>query len=183
MKRQWVVGALLVSLGVNLGLLGALGAQRWRAQRWERPPAASEARAEAFAEAMGRRLADRLELGPGSRERFVAAHRRLAEETLPLRREVRRDREALRRELLAPAPDRARVERLLDALAASEARLQRTFAESVLEARAALAPEELQTYLRWLERWAEGRGGPGGHLRGAPGDRRGPWRTPPPPAE
>jgi Spy/CpxP family protein refolding chaperone len=168
-KRGWLVVALLLSLGVNLGLVGVAVARRAGFERWERmqrgeaPPP----------EALGRRLAERLGVPEARRERFLAIQRQLVERTVEVRREVMRVRLALRRELLAPQPDRARVDALLAELAEREAALNRAFVTSVLDSRELLAGRELELYLRFLER-----AGPGGFGRGH-GMGEGPPRRPP----
>jgi hypothetical protein len=174
-RRGWLLLALLLSLGVNLGLIAGAVARRRAIDRWEavrtgewRPP-----------EGVGRRLADRLDLEAGERERFVAVQRRLVESTITGRRRIAELRFELRGELLAERPDRARIDALLDELAGAEASLDRAFAESVLESRAILGERRAEAYLRILERFAPGRGGPPPHGRrdwGGPGDRFGPRR-------
>jgi hypothetical protein len=155
MSRGALVLALLVSLGVNVGLVGVGLARRAGVERWERvrsgldePPAG-----------LGRRLADRLGVPVERRERFLAVQRRLVERTAGERREVARLRLALRAELLAVEPDRVRLETLLAELAAREAELDRALVAGVLESRQALTGRELERYLRLLERAAPGRGG------------------------
>jgi hypothetical protein len=162
-KRGWLIVALLLSVGVNLGLVGVavarrLGLERWeRAARGEAPPPAT----------LGRRLADRLGVPEERRDRFVEIQRELVERTFAERREVMRVRLELRRELLAPAPDRARIDELLAELGRREAALDRAFVDGVLASRETLDARELELYLRFLERAAPRpgfgpRGGPGG---------------------
>lgn len=167
MRRGTLVVALLLSLGVNLGLLGVAVARRAAGERWQRAERGETLPPERF----GRRLADRLGVPDERRDAFLTVQRRLAERTAVERRELLRVRLALRRELLAPAPDRARIDDLLDELADRERSLNRALVESVLESRQSLAGRELERYLRFLERAGPGPGGPPRHGFGA-GRRR-----------
>jgi hypothetical protein len=165
-SRGVLVLALLVSLGVNVGLVGVGLARRAGVERWERSRESLEAPRPGF----GLRLADRLGVPAERRERFLAVQRRLAERTGAERREVLRVRLELRRELLAREPDRARLDELLAELAAREAELSRALVAGVLESREVLSGRELELYLRFLERAAPGHGSPrrGGRLHRAP---------------
>jgi hypothetical protein len=176
-KRGWLVVALLLSLGVNLGLVGVAVARRVAVERWERVRHGLEQPPEGF----GRRLADRLGVPAERRERFLAIQHGLIERTAAERRQVERARLELRRELLAARPDRARVDALLGELAERESALNRAFAASVLESREVLSGRELELYLRFVER-AGGGVGPGGGPgpRFGAGGRDEPPRRPPP---
>lgn len=169
MRRGWLVLALLVSLGVNLGLVGVAVARRTGAAPLEHFRHGQEAPPERFA----RRLADRVGVRAERRERFLTVQRRLVERTADERREVARLRLELRRELLAEEPDAKRLDTLLVELADREAALNRALVDSVLDSRDLLDGRELELYLRFLERAAP----PGRRL--APRERR--WRRPPPP--
>jgi len=180
-KRPWLALALLVSVGINLGFLGVAlvrhrAIERWREVRAGELPPPPE---------FGRRLADGLHLSPRERPRFLELQRGLAEHTLSGRREIFRLREQLRAELLAPQPDRARIDPLIAKLDERQSALNRALVDTLLESRRMLSGDELQEYLRMLDRFAPGRGpagasgpygrGPGRRL---PGGDAGP---PPPP--
>jgi hypothetical protein len=169
-KRGWLLVVLLLSLGVNLGLVGSLLARRTGPERWQSDRPAEGRRPEA----LGRRLADRLELEPDERERFVAIQRSLFERTTEGRREITRIRRELRREVLLSEPDRPRLDALLEDLAHEEAALNRAFVAAVLESREVLGERRAAAYLRFLERFAPGRGGQGreGRSMRRPGGRR-----------
>ncbi len=171
MKRAWMGLVLLVSVGLNIGFLGIAVARHrgfdgWRGARagGEMPPAD-----------FGARLADRLRLSPESRPRFLALQRKLARATIEGRQEIFRLRHELRSELLAPQPDRAEIDRLLGEVDRRERELNQALVDTLLESRQLLHGRELDDYLRFLERFAPGRGGPpGGPLGGPSGGRRGP---------
>lgn len=160
MSRGWIVVALLLSLGVNVGLVAVGLSRRAAVERViegprERPPS----------EAFGRRLADRLDLDRERRERFLEIQHRLIDRTREERQGVAELRRELRGELLSPQPDRERIERLLGELGEREAAMNRAFVDNVLETRGALEGPELEAYLRFLDRFAPGGGGPHGERR------------------
>ncbi len=170
MRRWWLVGALLLSLGVNLGLGGAILLRRSQPERSFVPPPGAEP---------GGRLADWLRLDGDERRAFIDAQRRLSEQVVAERREIARLRLELRRELLSEAPDPARLDGLLSELAAHESAVNRAFVDSVVASRATLSGRTLERYLRFVERFAAPRG-PGEEGRGRLERRpRGGERRPP----
>ncbi len=180
MRRNWLFLALLLSVGINCGLLGMgimrhrmlAGADRSdhsdRSDRDERSPGRH-----------GVRLADRLELEGEERERFLELQRELAERVHAGRRRIDDARRELRRELTSPDPDRGRVEALLDGIGKEQDALDRALVENVFAARELLDGEAERDYLRFVERFGgafaggrpSGPGGPGG-MRPRFGDRR-----------
>lgn len=175
MKRGWLVVALLASLGLNLGLVGVQIARARAVARW------TGERGDPGGPEPGARLADRLSLEGGERERFLRLQRQLAEAVREERGQIGRLRHQLRGELIAPRPDRQRIDRLLADVAAHQEALDRAFADSVLESRQQLSGRALDAYLRFVERFAQP-GPPGG--REPPRERgegpRGPRRDPAP---
>lgn len=218
MRRRWLVLGLLLSLGVNVGVLAALGAGYWSERGGEDPPAATTAPAdpadpvgpeegvdplavdrlevddedarERFRRASGpfhRRLdhlADRLELNGAPRERFLELQKEFLQTTWTERKRTLALQHELRRELAAAEPDLARVDTLVDDLAAARRGLDESLARTVLESRAILAvenPAAETEYLQFLDRLRPGpRGdrvfadGPPEHHRGDRAHRRGP---------
>lgn len=187
MKRWGLAIALLLSLGVNVGVLLTLAVGGWgnhaevdtalpeepddpaeRVDRpWERgggPPREMT------------RFVDRLGLEGEERERFVELQReflRTAFESRRRRMELQRE---LRRELISPEPDRERAERLVRELAETQQAVEIHLVRTVLESRALLSPEQERHYLRFMgrlqSRWS--RGGDGARRERGPRDRRGP---------
>ncbi len=156
MKRSWLAVALLLSLGVNLGLVGVAVTRRMAIARWERgaggePPAP---------ELVGRRFADELRLTPEKRRPFLEAQRRLGERTIAGRHDLFRLRDDLRREVAAPAPDRQRIDALIDELGRRQAELDRAFVDGMLETRGVLGPDDYAAYLRLVDRVIGERRGP-----------------------
>jgi hypothetical protein len=176
LKRWGLAVALLASLGLNLGLVGAQLARRGFARGPE--PGAPRGIDP------GGRLAARLGLEGEARARFLEIQRELATTVHAERREMLRARAALRAELVGDAPDRERIDRLLAEVAARQRAVDTAFAENVLATRAVLDGRQLALYLRFVERFTPPR--PGERLRDrlglAPG-RPGMRRAAPPPLE
>lgn len=153
MKRAWLGVALLLSIGFNLGLIGMQLLRDRAAERRDRGERWSE-------RDVGERMARRLELAGEERERFLVLQRRLGRSVLEGRQRIHALRQELRDELVAPAPDRARIDALLTEIAAEQSAIDRAFTANVLESRAALGDEAERAYLRFVERFA-GAVGPG----------------------
>lgn len=172
MKRTWVWIALLLSLGVNIGILATVGTARYRGQvridrsRFEGPPP--------FA-----RMADHLELEGEAREQFLAIQQELFQTTRQQREKLETLRLELRREATSESPDPDRVDRLLTQVGEVNRYLDRAMVDSVLATRRVLTPEQQQRFFRVVDRVrARGRG-PGPH--GRPPGRRRPGTDPPDP--
>ena len=135
MKRWWLVILLLLSVGLNLGILAAIAAKR--AQRPEpREPRPAEV-LNPTADPLPRlpRLADRLGLEGEKRERFIDIQWELFQKTarLRLRRgEVHRE---LKREVTRDEPDRQKVDQLLKESARIYGAMERALVDSVLKNR------------------------------------------------
>ncbi|MCZ6726995.1 MAG: hypothetical protein O7A98_06515 [Acidobacteria bacterium] len=143
MKRWPIVLALLLSLGLNVGIIGTLLMKRSRAHR--QAAFTAERRLPQL-----NRIADRLELGGTQRVRFVEAQRRFL---AMVRREahlLNRERVELRQELTSSEPDRQRVEELVSSTGDRAEALDRAFAENVLFVREMLDGAPEQRYIRFL---------------------------------
>ena len=171
MRRNWLFLALLLSVGVNCGLVG-MGIMRHRMLAGADRPDRSE-RAERPPGSQGARLADRLELEGEERERFLGLQRQLAERVLAGRRRIDDSRRELRRELTSPDPDRDRVEALLDGIGREQDALDRALVDNVFAARELLDGESERQYLRFVERFGGAfAGGRPPRADGLPGGRR-----------
>lgn len=189
MKRWWLVIALLLSLGLNVGILLTLAVDRhataghpawWGRGRpgMERPgPPGGERPGSPRLE----RLAGELGLQGEARERFVAIQRHFFEAAVAAHRRRMGLQRQLREELTAPAPDRQRVEKLVEALGENQLAFEKAFTASVLDTRELLDPEQERRYLRFLGRLRGvlGEGPPGGGLHGPPGRGVPPGTAPP----
>jgi hypothetical protein len=145
MKRFWLVLALVLSLGVNLGLVGAALLRQRAADRFAGEPGPGGD--------PGVRLADRLELEGDIRERFLEQQRELADAVRELRPRIGRLDRELRLELVSRSPERAKVEAARRALADATEALDRAFTENVLATREILDGRAERDYLRFIERF------------------------------
>ena len=165
MKRAWIWVALLLSVGINIGILASLATSRYRQEaRFDRQPPEGPP---PFA-----RVADQLELEGEARDRFLAIQKDLFETTRRQRQELESLRRELRNETVAEQPDSERIERLLDEASEVGRSLDRAMVDSVLETRQILNPEQQRRYLRVLERLRLGGRRFGPHRR-HPDGRRG----------
>jgi hypothetical protein len=146
LRRWWLPILLLLSVGVNVGVLATLVAQRLR------PEGAGAAAADPPPPRLAQ-AADRLRLGGEPRRRFLAIQQELFASSRADRARLAELRRELRLELAgAEAPDLARVDALLRESAAVQLRLERAFARSVVETRELLDPAQERLYLQWLGR-------------------------------
>ena len=146
MKRWWLVIALVLSLGMNLGLLIALAlsspALLQQQQRVMRPAAPGRLQ----------QLADRLGIEGEVRRRFVERQRRFFAETAGPRARLPEIRREVRAEMTRPHPDRARIDELLREGSGIFLMLERALVANVLESRAMLPPDADQKYVDLISR-------------------------------
>ena len=164
MKPIWLWIALLLSVGVNLGVLATIGTHRLREPApWDRGP-----REEGPPIGLA---ADRLGLEGENRDAFIQIQTDFFQRMKESREELEILRLELRRELTSETPDRAVVNGLIEEMGQAYSRLDRVFVDNVLKSREILDPEQEGRYLEFLERL---------HQRGRPGHRRseGPPRKP-----
>jgi len=182
MKRWWLVIALLLSVGLNLGILAAIAARR--AHPGPRDP---REMANPLNNSLNNplnnpnplprlpRLADRLGLEGKERRKFLDIQWNLFQETSRLRLrmgEVHRD---LKRELTSREPDRQRVDALLAESARVHGALERALVSNVLATRELLGPEREREYLAMVGKLrVPGAGGGLGPGMGGPGGQRRP---------
>ena len=179
MRRWWLIIALLLSVGLNIGILAAIGARRAAvlAGKEARPPLeAGNPESKPGADPVPRlaRLADRLNLEGEPRRRFLDIQWNLYQETTRLRlrlNEVHRD---LRREMSRPTPDRQRVEALLNESARNHLALERSLVNHIFATRDLLDPEQREEYLKIIGRLRVPGPGVGIGPPGAGGRRPGP---------
>lgn len=177
MRRWGLALALLLSLGVNAGILATLALREAGSPDRPRPedprpvppgPGAGEEMPRVI------RLADRLGLEGAQRRRFMQLQGRFFAETVRLRTEQAEIFRELRRELTASDPDRRRIEELTRASAQTHLALQEAMAKNVIATRELLDPEQERLYLEIISRLRP----PG--LSGEPQRPRRPlpWRRP-----
>lgn len=156
MKRWGLALALLLSLGMNIGILASLAVRRAappdrpRATETHAIPPSSGEETETPPRVV--RLAERLGLEGDQRRRFVRIQRRFFAETLRLRTDQAEIFRELRRELSAPEPDRQRIEELTRSSAKTHLALQQALARNVIATRELLDPEQERLFLDVLSR-------------------------------
>lgn len=146
MRRWWLVIALLLSVGMNAGLLVALALNS---------PAAAQRQQEAMRPAAPGRipqLANRLGLSGVERRRFIQRQRAFFADTAEQRRRLPELRKAVRAEMTRPQPDRARIDEQLRESADIFLSLERALVGNVLDTRELLGPEEDRRYVDLLSR-------------------------------
>jgi Spy/CpxP family protein refolding chaperone len=149
-RRWWILIGLLLSLGVNVGILATLGLQHLRRDRDPRPPAeAPPPPAELKPNLV--RLADRLGVTGEARERFLASQEEFVERMREQRFGLMRLQSELRTELVAEHPDRAQVETLTRQLGDAYAAQDRALAENILASRDVLTPQQARLFLSFVE--------------------------------
>jgi hypothetical protein len=183
-KRWWVVIALLLSVGINIGLFAAILAARLKAPARAQAQAEDERQPQPPAVERLRKLADRLGLQGEPRRRFLAYQRRFFLETASERRHLGAVNRELRLELISESPDRERIQQLTAESSELYRDLERALAGNVLESRKLLGPEQERIYLDLIRQLRPGRTPltPPGAPPAAPW-RRGLEQSPPGPQE
>lgn len=186
MRRWAVVFALLVSVGLNVGIGVALLRRHGSGPLLEDRPGGGPERSSRRLPPGIFRLADELGLEGERRDAFLDLQEDFLARTFAARDAVRGAQTRLRTELTRPEPDREAADRLLVELSAAHLELERVFVDSLFEARSLLEPDEARLYLRFVLRHREQREevlrrfreGPLGR-EGLPGRFPGPRRRPP----
>jgi hypothetical protein len=152
MRRWWLVITLLLSIGLNLGILAAIVAKK--AQQPEpREPRPAEAVNPAV-DPVPRlpRLADRLGLEGEERRKFISIQWHLFENTARLRLQRAEVHRQLKRELTRDEPNRQRIDGLLNESAQIYNAMERVLVDSLFASRELLGPEQEREYLRFVGR-------------------------------
>ncbi len=144
-KRWWLVIALLLSVGVNAGILSILAIQRLRGpQETKRPAVRSTTPFE--------KAADHLHLRGEKRQRFIAIHRRFFADSHKAQARLGVLHRQMRRQFSSSHPDENRIEQIIVELAEGYADLDRVVARTVLESRTLLDRRQEKAYLKMLSR-------------------------------
>ena len=151
MRRWWLVIALLLSLGLNLGIFAALAARRAAV---DRPRPERQAMAEPGGNPLPRlpRLADRLGLEGEERRRFLELQWKLFEESSRLRLQLGEVHREIKREMVREEPDRRRIESLLQESAKVYLNLERSLTRNILATRELLDDGQEEEYLALIGR-------------------------------
>lgn len=186
MKQWWLVIVLLLSIGMNVGLLLG-GAVRQKAPLDEAPlpgppgreaPRPGDERMPPF---VGR-LAEELQLEGADRERFIEIQRTFFSEVFTARREVVEHQRELRSELLSDEPRQEQIESLLEASSRAHRALERAFVDNILRSRELLDADQERQLVHFLERLHDMRRDGERHFRRRRprGDGQHPLGPPPP---
>ncbi|HEV8577765.1 MAG TPA: periplasmic heavy metal sensor [Thermoanaerobaculia bacterium] len=167
MSRWWLIIALLLSVGLNVGILATIAArQSGRPQEVRNPRAPEVANPGKDPLPMLPRLADRLGLEGEERRKFLDLQWNLFQETSRLRLQLGEVHREIRREMIRDEVDRQRVDRLLAETSRIYLALERALVSNVLATRELLDPEQERQYMALIGRLRiaappGGLGGPG----------------------
>jgi hypothetical protein len=167
--RWWLVIGLLLSVGLNVGILAAVVARRAAApgrpaaQAQGPGPGQGQANPANVNDPVPRltRLADRLKLEGETRRKFIDIQWNLYQETTRLRLDLGEIHRSLRREMTLPNPDRPRVDALLADSSRTYLALEKSLVDNVFATRALLGPEKEAEYLKVVGRLRLPNPGPG----------------------
>ncbi|HEX6901206.1 MAG TPA: periplasmic heavy metal sensor [Thermoanaerobaculia bacterium] len=177
MRRWWLVIALLLSLGLNLGIFAALVARRAGPPDRDRPrPEERAGMGNPGANPLPRlpRLADRLGLEGEKRRRFLDLQWKLFEESSRLRLQLGEVHREIKREMIRDEPDGQQIERLLQESARVYLNLERSLTRNILSTRELLDDREERQYLALIGRIGIPLSPGDGPEAGGPRERRGP---------
>jgi Spy/CpxP family protein refolding chaperone len=164
-KKTWVWVLLLLSLGVNVGILATIGVARFKgdsepfdserfdSRRGDQSPDQRMPR-ERF-KPPNDRMANALKLEGEEREEFVAIQERFFQSMMEQREGLERIRRQLRAEVVTDQPDEERIEMLLAELGQAHSNLDRVMVDNVLRSRQLLGPEQQRRYFQMLRRIRE----------------------------
>ncbi len=179
MRRWWLLIALLLSVGINIGILATLAfqarsaalegdelaktsvADAETAEGADGDPAGDSAADGAAGESPAReerfppviqRMANELHLEGEKRATFIDVQREFFEQTLTARARMERLQREIRREVTSGDPDRDDLDRLLVELSAAHTDLERAFVNNLLDSRELLDSEQEKRFMHFLRR-------------------------------
>ncbi len=174
MKRWWLVIALLLSVGVNIGILATLsfqGRSSVRGGTTTRGTASEDTDHGTLADVAKdplaqagrlppviRRMANELGLKGEKRAAFTAVQRTFFEQTLAARSRMARLQREIRSEVTAGDPDRETLDQLLLELSAAHTDLERAFVTNLLDSRELLDDKQERRFMHFLRRIRQVRG-------------------------
>jgi hypothetical protein len=145
-KRWWLVIGLVLSIGMNLGLLVALAlsspAIAQQQQRTMRPTAPGRLQ----------QLADYLGIEGEVRRRFISRNRQFFQDTAGPRARLPEIRKEVRTELIREHPDPARIDERLREASDIFLQLERSVVANVLDCRRILPPDAGRKYVDLISR-------------------------------
>ncbi len=170
MKRWWLLIALLLSVGINVGILATLAFQG-RSTGEEPAGVTSTGAVEPAGDPApdllprdGRRppvvqrMADELGLEGEKRAAFVEIQQTFFEQTLAARSRMARLQREIRLVVTSGNPDREQADRLLVELSAAHTDLERAFVTNLLDSRELLDGQQERRFMHFLRRMRQVRG-------------------------
>lgn len=170
MRRWWLVIALLLSVGINIGILatmafqtrpatggtseeaiapdniGGIGSEKNPPPLGERSPPVIQ------------RMANELGLEGDRRAAFIEIQRVFFEHTLAARSRMARLQREIRGEVTSADPDREALDQLLTQLSAAHTDLERAFVTNLLDSRQLLDRDQERRFMHFLRRLRQVRG-------------------------
>lgn len=157
MKTWWLVILLLLSVGLNLGMilprLWSGGSETPLEIAME--PGGPETMGEEATPVLPRvfyRMADELRLAGDERRAFLDLQQNFFERTRAARLRISHHQSQMRRELVAAEPNRTETDRLLEELAGAHSDLERAFVSNLLDTRELLSGRRERLFLRMMGR-------------------------------
>jgi hypothetical protein len=151
-SRWWLVIALLLSVGLNVGILAAIAARRNAPPPAARNPKTPEIAAGRDPLPLLPRLADRLGLEGEDRRKFLDIQWNLYQQTSRLRLQLAEVHREVRREVIRDEPDSQRIDRLLNESARIYLALERALVSNVLATRKLLDEDQERQYMIMISR-------------------------------
>ena len=157
-QRWWLIIALLLSLGLNLGFLASRVLQQRSAAAGDVDgvPRAGSAedpeRLEGRLPRLVRRMADELGLEGEQRVAFVEIQRTFFAETLAARGRMAQLQNEIRREVTSENPDRQALDEKLSELSVAHTDLERAFVTNLLDSRELLDSDQERRFMHFLHR-------------------------------
>lgn len=151
MRRWWLMIALLLSAGVNVGILATLLVQHAHKGYGGEPPPAREVGPPPVERPNVGPLADRLGLAGEARSRFIETQERFVAAMREQRFRRQQLQAELRAELVSERPDRARIDQLTKQLGEAYGSLDRALADNILETRTILTPQQQRQFLSFVQ--------------------------------
>jgi Heavy-metal resistance len=171
--RWWLLIGLLLSVGLNVGILAAIAARRGAPPPEARMQKAPEIPPGKDPLPLLPRLADRLGLEGETRRKFLDIQWNLFQETSHLRLQLGEVHRDIRRELTRDEPDDRRVDQLLNESARIYLALERSLVKNVLATRKLLDADQERQYMALIARLRIAGAAAGAGLEG-PGPGLGP---------
>ena len=155
MNKPWLWIVLLLSLGVNIGILATVGVARFRPEpRWDRPDQASHGGGR-FPAHVVERMANALELEGENRDSFMD----IQGDFFGVIAEHRQGLHAMRREfrvqLMDDDPSPERIDQLIEKIGETQKSLDSLTAKMILQSREVLEPQQQHRYFQFLHRLSE----------------------------